>query len=196
VQARSEETRTRILRQAVELFAGQGYDATGVAQICKAAQVSKGAFYHHFESKQAVFMNLLEDWLKSVSADLKATLQQAPNVIEGLLNMAGRARSIFSDADGQLSIVLEFWAQARRDPEVWRRAIEPFHMYRQMFSSIVQQGIEEGSLRVVEPALVAQALVSLAVGVIMQGVFDPRAAEWDRVMQGTMKLLIEGIGRR
>jgi len=195
VQPRSEETRTRILRNAVELFAGQGYDATGVAQICEAARVSKGAFYHHFASKQAVFMNLLEDWLRSVSADLKEVLQQAPNVIEGLLSMAGRARTIFSAADGQVSIVLEFWAQARRDPEVWRRAIEPFHVYRQMFSSIVQQGIEEGSLRAVEPELVAQALVSLAVGVIMQAVFDPQAAEWERVMQGTMKLLIDGIGR-
>jgi AcrR family transcriptional regulator len=158
--------------------------------------VSKGAFYHHFASKQAVFMNLLEDWLRSVSSDLKDVLQQAPNVIEGLLSMAGQARTIFSDADGQVSIVLEFWAQARRDPEVWRRAIEPFHMYRQMFSSIVQQGIEEGSLRAVEPELVAQALVSLAVGVIMQAVFDPQAAEWDRVMLGTMKLFIEGIGRK
>lgn len=49
MQARGEETRSRILHSALSLFGRQGYDATGVAGICEAAAVSKGAFYHHFE---------------------------------------------------------------------------------------------------------------------------------------------------
>ena len=196
MQARSEETRGRILQCAMTLFGRQGYDATGVAGICEAAAVSKGAFYHHFASKQAVFLNLLEEWLQSVEVDLSGALAEAPNVVEGLLGMASRTRGIFTAADGRLSIFLEFWAQARKDPEVWRRAIEPFRRYREIFATVIRQGMAEGTIRPVDPTAAAQALVSLAVGLIMQGVFDPQGAEWDLVTREAIRLFIEGIGKR
>jgi AcrR family transcriptional regulator len=178
------------------LFGRQGYDATGVAGICEAAAVSKGAFYHHFASKQAVFLNLLEEWLQSVEVDLSGALAEATNVVEGLLGMASRTRGIFTAADGRLSIFLEFWAQARKDPEVWRRAIEPFRRYREIFATVIRQGMAEGTIRPVDPTAAAQALVSLAVGLIMQGVFDPQGAEWDLVTREAIRLFIEGIGKR
>jgi AcrR family transcriptional regulator len=196
MQARGEETRSRILQSAMALFGRQGYDATGVAGICQAASVSKGAFYHHFASKQAVFLNLLEEWLRLVEVDLAGLLAQAPNVVEGLLDMASRTRGIFRDADGRLSIFLEFWAQARKDPEVWKRAIEPFRRYRKMFAAVLRRGMAEGTIREVNPTAAAQALVSLAVGLIMQGVFDPQGAKWELVTREAILLLIEGIGKR
>ena len=58
-QQRSEETRARLLEAAEACFSESGYDGTGVAKICRRAGVSKGAFYHHFETKQAIFLELL-----------------------------------------------------------------------------------------------------------------------------------------
>jgi hypothetical protein len=52
-QRRGEETHNRILDAALEAFARYGYDATGVAEICRRADVTKGGFYHHFPSKWA-----------------------------------------------------------------------------------------------------------------------------------------------
>ena len=78
MQQRSEETRTRLLEAAVRLFAQQGYDASGVAEICAAAGVSKGAFYHHFESKQALFLALLEEWLARLDAAFSRSARTHP----------------------------------------------------------------------------------------------------------------------
>jgi AcrR family transcriptional regulator len=196
VQVRSEETRTRILQSAMKLFSETGFDATGVAEICGTAGVSKGAFYHHFETKQAVFLQLLEDWLQQVDADLQTALSEAPTVVDGLLGMAARTREVFSAADGRLSILLEFWSQARKDPVVWERTIAPFRRYRDAFAGIIAKGIEEGSLRPIDADKAAQALMSLAVGIILQGVLDPKGARWDRVIQDTIGMLVEGIGRK
>ncbi|MCX7029285.1 MAG: TetR/AcrR family transcriptional regulator [Spirochaetes bacterium] len=193
---RSEETRTRILQSAMKLFSETGFDATGVAEICGTAGVSKGAFYHHFETKQAVFLQLLEDWLQQVDADLQTALRESPTVVEGLLGMAARTREVFSAADGRLSILLEFWSQARKDPVVWERTIAPFRRYRDAFAGIVRKGIAEGSLRPIDADKAAQALMSLAVGIVLQGVLDPKGARWDRVIQDTIGMLVEGIGRK
>lgn len=50
------ETRERLLETAVELVWQSNYCSVGVAEICKRAGVTKGAFYHHFESKADLFL--------------------------------------------------------------------------------------------------------------------------------------------
>ena len=57
---RSQATSTRLLTAARALFAAQGYAATAVDAIVARARVTKGAFYHHFEDKPAVFRAVLE----------------------------------------------------------------------------------------------------------------------------------------
>jgi AcrR family transcriptional regulator len=193
MQTRSEETRGRIVQSALKLFAEKGYDATGVAEVCKSSGVSKGAFYHHFPSKQAVFLELLQEWLQSLDKELGRAMKAASNVPEGLLAMASEMQGVFAAADGRLPLFLEFWQQARRDPAVWKELIAPYRRYRDYFARIVQTGIDEGSLRQVDTQAAGQALVALAVGIVVQGVLDPGGASWDLVTRGALQLLITGL---
>lgn len=197
MQERSEETRGRILQAAMRLFADSGYDATGVAEICEKASLSKGAFYHHFPSKQTVFLALLDAWLEGLDRDLIASGPSGDlTVPEAFLAMARRSREVFSVADGRLSIFLEFWAQARKDPEIWTRTVAPFRRYRDIFAAIIRRGIDEGSLRTVDADAAAGALVSLAVGVVLQGVVDPNGARWDEVMVSSVGFLFDGMRKQ
>jgi AcrR family transcriptional regulator len=197
MQERSEETRGRILQAAMRLFADSGYDATGVAEICEKAGLSKGAFYHHFPSKQTVFLALLDAWLDGLDRDLIAAGPSGDlSVPEAFLAMARRSREVFSVADGRLSIFLEFWAQARKDPEIWTRTVAPFRRYRDIFAGIIRRGIDEGSLRAVDAEAAAGALVSLAVGVVLQGVVDPNGARWDEVMVSSVGFLFDGMRKQ
>lgn len=54
LQQRAEVTRQKIIDAAVELFGTVGYGETGLADIISAADVTKGSFYYHFDSKDAV----------------------------------------------------------------------------------------------------------------------------------------------
>jgi AcrR family transcriptional regulator len=196
MQTRSEETRQRILDGAMKLFSDKGYDANGVAEICEISEVSKGAFYHHFPSKQTVFLQLLQEWLGGLDAEMTRTVEIASDVPAALLLMAGAMKQVFSAADGRVQLFLEFWQQARRDPVVWKEFIAPYRRYQQFFASIIQKGIDEGSLRPVDPQAAGQALVALAVGIVVQGVLDPSAAAWDEVTRDAVGLLIDGMAAR
>jgi len=193
VQVRSEETHNRILTSAVKLFAEKGYEATGVAEICSDADASKGAFYHHFPSKQALFIELLKEWLQDLDVGLGNAINHSASVPEALLAMAGQMKGVFSAADGQVQLFLEFWQQARRDPDVWKEFISPYRRYQEYFARIVEKGIAEGSLRDQDPQVAGQTLVALAVGMVVQGVVDPAGAAWDQVTHDAVKLLIQGL---
>lgn len=56
VSSRSERTRARLIASALELFEGQGFDRTTVAQIAAAAEVTEMTFFRHFASKELVVL--------------------------------------------------------------------------------------------------------------------------------------------
>lgn len=194
-QRRSEETRNRILQAAEEGFAQSGYEATGVAEICQRAHLSKGAFYHHFPSKQAVFLALLDRWLDDLEAHLQRLRSQAAPAPDALMQMADVAREVFHAAQGRLPVFLEFLNRAARDPRIWQATITPYRRYRAFFAGLMEAGMAEGSLRRVDPEAAANALLSLAVGLVLQGVVDPDGADWGEIAQESVRLLLEGISR-
>ena len=53
------DTREKILRKALELFAARGYEATSVSDIAGALGMTKGALYRHYDSKRAIFDSIL-----------------------------------------------------------------------------------------------------------------------------------------
>jgi AcrR family transcriptional regulator len=56
----SEATRAALLDDATALFAGRGYAATSLEDVASASRVTRGAVYHHFASKQALFEAVLD----------------------------------------------------------------------------------------------------------------------------------------
>jgi len=193
---RGDETRARIMDAAETCFAQQGYSATGVAEVCERAGLSKGAFYHHFASKQALFVELLNRWLDRLEGQWQGTAVVAASVPDQLQGMATTIGAIFRQARGQFPIFLEFWTQAQRDPVLWEATIAPYRRYRRLFAAMIEQGIARGELRAVDPDQAAQVLVSLAVGLLLQGLLDPEGADWAQSAQESIRLLLAGLERK
>lgn len=193
MQQRSRETRYRILTAAQALFARDGYDATGVADICKLAGVSKGAFYHHFPTKHAIFMALLDEWLKGLDVRMEEALKSSGNVADGLVKIGGMAQEVFEAADERLTMFLEFWTKASRDPEVWKNTIAPYRRYQALFAELMRRGIQEGSIKAVNPEMAARLVLALALGLVFQGVLDREQTDWSRVAQEGMHIMVEGL---
>jgi AcrR family transcriptional regulator len=63
-----EATRRTLVAVGRRLFAGRGYAAVGLAEIVREAGVTKGALYHHFDGKAALFRAVLEEVQQEVAA--------------------------------------------------------------------------------------------------------------------------------
>lgn len=57
-QIQGQNSRDKLLDAATRLFHENGYQAVTVNDICEAAQLTKGAFYHHFDSKETLYQHL------------------------------------------------------------------------------------------------------------------------------------------
>ena len=108
------ETRTKLLDSAAQLFARGGYEGASVDLIAESAGYSKGAFYSNFESKEAIFLELL-DAHKRREIDALAQLLALDVPASQLVSLIRNSeRNRVSDFDfGLLSA--EFQLQACRD---------------------------------------------------------------------------------
>ncbi len=77
-QGRGELTpmESRILRAAVKLFAEKGFDATTVQEVVAAAEVTKGALYHYFDSKDDLLYEIYHSLIGLQTADLDGIIAQ------------------------------------------------------------------------------------------------------------------------
>ena len=191
MQKRSETTRARLLDAALKEFAIRGYDATSVGDICSAADVSKGAFYHHFESKQALFLSLMSSWLQAIDDGLSELYK--PTVPETLLAMTDILPDILTAASDQLPRFLEFWLQASRDEKVWDATIVPYRHFREYFTKLIEQGTEEGSLQSRDPQAAGLLILSMAVGILLQGLLEPQGADWENTTKQGMQIIMKGL---
>lgn len=194
MQQRSEETRTRILGSAVKLFSSRGYNKASVDDICEEAGISKGAFYHHFESKQALFLALLDGWLQTIDSAIEASKDKtAP---ETFMQMTESFPYIFETAGEGLPMFLEFWLQASRDKKVWEASIAPYRRYHKYFTSLIKKGVGEGSFVEVDPELASRMIVSTAMGLLLQSLLDPKGARWEKVARESTTLLLNGLVKK
>jgi TetR/AcrR family transcriptional repressor of nem operon len=64
----SRNARDKLLAAALEVIRTKGYAATSVDDLCRAAGVTKGAFFHHFESKEALAVAAADFWSLTTGA--------------------------------------------------------------------------------------------------------------------------------
>jgi AcrR family transcriptional regulator len=77
-------TRAALIDVATELFAANGYEATAIPAVLDAAGISRGALYHHFESKEALFEAVLQSVEAQATLRVTRAARGATDPLDGL----------------------------------------------------------------------------------------------------------------
>jgi AcrR family transcriptional regulator len=160
-QARSEATRQKIIDAAVELFSGVGYQDTGLAEIIERAQMTKGALYYHFDSKEALAVAIVEEGAAEVLNAFRGVTESATPALESMIHGSFVvaqliSRSKLAATAVQLSRALgDFSEAASRAYEGWLGA---------MITTARRAG-DEGDLReALDPYAVGEAVSAAMLG--------------------------------
>ena len=73
------DARTRLLEAARDAIRAKGFAATSVDELCQAAAVTKGSFFHHFKSKEALGVAAAQHWAETTTAFFAGAPYHAPD---------------------------------------------------------------------------------------------------------------------
>lgn len=105
-KSRTEATRAALIRAARKLFAEKGYAETSTPEIVKAAGVTRGALYHHFEDKLAVFRAVVTEEYISVANEISASATAKPGSAIEALQRGSRGYLCAMQDPGRVRIML------------------------------------------------------------------------------------------
>jgi AcrR family transcriptional regulator len=158
-----QATKAALIEVATELFAAQGYEATAIPAVLQAAGVSRGALYHHFDSKEALF----EAVVKSVEAEVMAKVTRSAAVARGPLDglRRGCAAYLAMCRDPKVRQISLIDAPAVIGWQRWREIDEQhaFGLVKAAVASIAADGRMKSDLVDVVAHMVLASLLEVAL---------------------------------
>jgi TetR/AcrR family transcriptional regulator, cholesterol catabolism regulator len=158
LQSLPESTKERILRTAAELFALQGYHATGVAELGRAAGIQRGALYYHIGSKEELLFELCKRHVEDAVVFGEEVLTSPAEPAEKLRQLIHRHLRMI--VDHQAEIIVSFREMHFLTGERAAHLQQLRDRYEQVVRAILAEGAARGQFRSAD-AIVVNGLLGL-----------------------------------
>ena len=177
-----DETRRRVIDGAAEAFAELGFEGARVSDIARAAGLSSGAMYNHFESKSELLGAVIEC---HASNELMKLLESGTTA--GLLDVVlARAKELGTRGTMPAPLLLEAINSARRDPDVLRILSQQIAGREDLFTALITSAQSERQVTdEVDPRAMARFMLSVLIGsLIVQAMDLPKldGGSWESFM--------------
>lgn len=173
-----------------------GYNSLGIAEICARAEVKKGSFYHFFESKQALTVEVVDAywqgerscWVEELSVPAPA-LDRLRRLLDAMAAVQRRMKEDSGTVDGCLlgNLALEL---STREPDIKARLEEIFDEQIQLVATVLTDAAAEGAIPTDRASMpIARALVAQLEGMVLFAKLKNDPAVLDDLWPHTLMLL-------
>jgi len=159
-QRLTDKKRAAIVDAAVQEFIASGFDATSMDRIAARAEVSKRTVYNHFESKEALFAEILHElWSASGVPDAAVYREDEP-LHDQLLDLLMRKLRMLND-ESAMALARVAIAAGIHSPERARETVARLSQREEDVSLWIRAAAADGRLGVSDPLFAAQQLHGL-----------------------------------
>ncbi|MHA3023411.1 TetR/AcrR family transcriptional regulator [Mycobacterium sp. BMJ-28] len=183
-----DEVRDRILDAALGVFAAEGFAGTTIDAIGQAAGFTKGAVYSNFESKDELFLALLDRQFETRSELIVTAFDHGGGDIAATARALSQSMlDSIQDQDQYQLVLFEFWLRAVRDPQLRERLIAR----RRAAVEQAMRVVERAGTGLPAPRLadLAQLVVTITAGVAMEELLQPGIIRADMIERMITRLL-------
>jgi len=189
----SSERKIEILEAALTIFIRKGYSETRMDDIVQEIGLSKGALYHHFQSKRDLFIALIEHWMdqfSTIESDIKMKGHPSAVIIK---RIARYTAILFKRNPNWFLVEPEIWAFANRDKEIRDMASKLYTRILAVFESLLERGMKFGEFREVNSRLIALTIMTSLHGMIWFELFQPEDFSLEEYVDLNMDSILSGI---
>jgi TetR/AcrR family transcriptional regulator, transcriptional repressor for nem operon len=187
--------RDRIIRESLRLFSVRGFLGTSLADIMQASGTSKGGFYNHFRSKEALFADVLSEsrkiWRDKNLAGLDALEDRPLEKIERLLdNYRGRYLRDTDDFPGGCVFIGLAVELSGRRPHLASEVKEGFVRLKAMIERYLHRARETGQIAAdVDTGQLAEVIFAGMLGASLMYSLDRSTSNLDRTVDSLIHFL-------
>jgi AcrR family transcriptional regulator len=187
-------TRDRILQAALEVFARKGYHRAVVDDIVRASATSKGAVYHHFPNKEALFLALVEDFAGRLAAAVAAAIDGSHGAL-GKVEAALRAGLETFALNRELARILLLEAVSLGPTYEAKRA-EVHDRFAALIRLYLDQAVAEGSIPSLDTRVATLAWLGAVNEVVIQWLHTGEPDLLGEAVPALTPMLLRSIGAR
>ena len=189
----SEERKEQITEAATKVFAEQGFDKARMDDIAAEANLSKGALYLYFKSKDAIITHLLNKIFERELAGLESLKDDPRPAPEKLLSFTEEMIAGMHNWTKIIPIMYEFLGRLFRHSIVQEAFKTYLRAYLDLITPIIQQGIDAGEFKTNDAEDVAITIGAIFEGTVLLWVYDSEMIDLEKHLNSGMKLLMEGL---
>ena len=189
----TKSTREHLIDVGVGLMHQNGYNATGLTDILKAADVPKGSFYHHFGSKEDFAAAALErngmrerEHAAAVLNDTRTSpLKRLRRYFSDLVKIYGQKGAIPGCMMGRFSLEI-----AEESPQLRKRISASFDHWQHTIATVIRQAITQKELPAdTDPESLAGFLLNSWEGALLRS----QAEQTDAPLETFMRHVFDGL---
>ena len=189
----SQQRREQILDAAQSVFARFGFERARMDDIVQESGLSKGALYWYFKGKDEIIQALMD---RIFMADMSEALRLAE--LDTPANE--RLRAFYRIGVGEIRklrplfpLFYEFVPLVARRKSVREGVLRYYQRYVDVLTEIIEQGVQAGEFKPVDPVSAATLLVGYLEGMTLMWFLDPKFIDWDSLDEEPMNLFLEGL---
>ena len=187
-QRRKEKTRQDLLAAAKKVLAEKGYHNTKIADIAAAADVGVGTFYLYYETKEALFFELVEETARVLKEEIDQARAQVDDVAEKV-RAANYAFFRFAQDNRELLKIIFGHGNAFN---VLLRQV--YALFIDRSTNNVAEGIQQAVFRPLPPEVVANALVGMSAQVVSWWV-EQEGLSAEEMAETMTDFMLHGLAR-
>ena len=189
-QARSEATRRKIITSAVELFNEIGYPATGLGDIIERAELTKGALYYHFDSKESLATAIIEEGSANLIHAFRSITKSSAPTLESMIHGAFVAADLLSTD----KVARSGTQLLRAFGEFNDAAASTYQGWLIEMAARAHEAIDEGDLRAdLDPEAVGETIVATMLGAELLSNATSAGVDMLERVARTWKILLPAI---
>jgi TetR/AcrR family transcriptional repressor of nem operon len=194
-QLQGEQTRQQIIDTAAKLFASRGFYGTSMSDLASAAGLTKGAFYHHFENKDALFFAVIqlvrEKWQRAVGVEVV----QAHHALDQIMILLDSHARLLRKEPTLCLVMHGLTAEMEDTNPAFLEALQGVYTEMILFiEEIIHNGQMNQQVRNdVDARLIALNIVGLLRGVSCFGVLGEMGLDCVQVINGFKPVLVDGL---
>jgi AcrR family transcriptional regulator len=189
-----DETRTRILKAALKLFARQGYDGTTTRDLAEKAGVAEGTLFRHFTNKKAILIEVATQGWIEILTDLLTELSEMGSYKAVAQVMRRRMMNLHQNAD----LFKVCFMEAQFHPDLRDRIqVEVVEKMMGVAEAFFQTAMDQGIYRPMNPKMVARVFLGMftVAGFSQDTIMSPDSspAEMKDMAEGIADIFLNGV---